>query len=329
MSKRLNGCVLLGLVAMSFAAVGCLETGGGKDTIQVSYDRKAEIEIPAKVKSLGINKFTAESGNKWGEVASDKLTAAMEVVNRKYSRYTLVDRAGLKKILDERDLQTAFGSPEAAAKNAGALKTVDAIIYGSVKASADERQATKTTFDLATQRPKTVEYTKLYCQAIVNFTMVDVGSGATLATLTTTENYDSDKDEKKSALAMFTKGDGLKPADQCLDALVDRAVNKFVAKISPHSNSFSEKLAKGKSPQVKAGNTLAVQGDYSGALEYYVAAIGSRPEDDGAAFNAGLMYECKGDFAKAAEYYGKAFGLNNDVRYARARSRVSNAGAAN
>lgn len=319
-----KACFSTGLIAASLLLVLGCDNGGG-NTVTISYARPAEMEVPPKIKNLAVNEFDGDdsSSKQWGQVASDKICTSMEQANIKSGRYKLVDRRGLKKILDERDLQTAFGNPQSAAKHAGKLNSVDAIIYGNVKVSAEEKDATRTSFSISSQRPETVHYTKLYCQVIVSFTMVDVATGATLATMSTTENYDSDKDGgKKSPLAMIAGSGGLKPSDEVLAMLIDRTVAKFVAKVSPHEENFVEKLAGGKSKSVKTGNTLAVSGDFEAALEQYLKASQERPDDDGALFNAGLMHERTGQFAKALKCYEGAFALKNEAKYAQARMRV-------
>ena len=329
MNRRFS-LLIAGLASIVLFTIGCVGEDGGSgkskgQTIKITYDRPPEIQISEKIKHLAVQEFAGEQDHenaKWAQISSDKLSSALEQENIKQRRFDLVDRQGLKKILDERDLQTAFSNPEQAAKHAGALKTVDAIIYGSVRVDAQERTASRMTIDFANQRPKKEEYTKLYCQAIVNFTMVDVASGTTLATMSTTENYDSDKDEKKGGLSRFLGGGGLKPSEQCVDMLLDRAVGKFIAKISPHTEAIEEKLAKCKSKAGNSGNRLALEDDYDGALEFYLRALKDEPADHGSMFNAGLMYEIKGDFVKALEFYSNALSEKDDQRYSRARARV-------
>ena len=198
--RRSSNVALAGVLAMSFWALGCGEDSS-KETIRVVYERQAKTEVPQRIHSLAVNEFSGDDrgSGQWGQVASDKLLADLEQSNRKANRYTLVDRMGLKKILDERDLQTAFSDPEKAASHAGKLKVVDAIIYGNVLASHEKIPTTKTKFDIASQSMKTVYYDKLCCQVIVKFTMVDVTNGSTLAMMSKTKTYDSDKDGPKQS----------------------------------------------------------------------------------------------------------------------------------
>jgi curli biogenesis system outer membrane secretion channel CsgG len=309
---------------MVFWALGCGEDSKG--TIQIVYERQAQRDVPQRIHQLAVNEFSGDnkSSDKWGQVASDKLLAVLEQSNRKANRFVLVDRMGLKKILDERDLQTAFSDPEKAASHAGKLKEVDAIIYGDVMASHEKVLASKMKLDIASQSMKNVSYYKLCCQVIVKFTMVDVTNGSTLATLSTTENYDSDKDSKLSKFAKILGQESAESYHEVMGVLVDKAVEKFVAYISPHEDSVNVRLANVKSQAARRGNALARNCDYDGALKEYVAGMQEQPDDDGAVFNAGLMCEAKHDMVNAAKYYERAFHARDDVRYAESLARVRN-----
>lgn len=323
--RRSSNVMLAGVLTMAFWALGCGEDSS-KETVRIVYERQAQREVPPAIHQLAVNEFSGDSqgSDKWGQVASDKLLSALEQSNRKANRFVLVDRTGLKKILDERDLQTAFSDPEKAAKHAGQLKVVDAIIYGDVMATHEKVLTSKMKFDMSSQSMRSVDYYKLCCQVIVKFTMVNITNGSTLATMSTTENYDSDKDAKQSTFAKIMGKESAESYHQVMGVLVDKCVEKFVAYISPHEECVVVKLAGVKSAAARRGNTLAGNGDYDGALNEYAAGIQEQPDDDGAIFNAGLMYEVKHDMANAAKYYERAFHARDDARYAMALARVRN-----
>ena len=191
-----------------------------------------------------------------GPLASDKLSGMLQDSDQKSNRYSLVDRQGLKKILEERDLQMAFSDPEQAARHAGKLKAVDAIIYGSILTTHEQVRTSKMSFDFSTQRPKTIYYNKLCCSVTVNFRMVDVTNGTMLATRPVTKAFDSDKDAKQSLFAKLMGKQDTPPDDQVLGTLIDKAVADFVAYISPREETVNARLAAVRSPRA-GGNTLA------------------------------------------------------------------------
>ena len=327
MNGRMIWTAMVSLGMLAAVLGGCGEdggSGGGKGGITLSYDRAPEYQIPEKIKHLAVQEFAGqgELDQRWASITSDKVMSKLDEANHKFDRYQLVDRNQLKAILAERDLQLAFSSPAEAAKHAGKLKAVDAIVYGDVKVGAQEQEATKTTIDFATRSPKTVTYTKLYCTAIVSITMVDLSNGKTLFKYTSPQQvFDSDKDQKKGFMDMI-KGSSLPPTEACLDILVSRCVDDFVAKISPTTVQVTERLAKCSSEQGKTGNDMASEGAYDEALTCYEQAIEADAADHGALFNAGLMCEAKGDLDKAADFYSRAISVKADKKYIHAKMRV-------
>jgi len=309
------------IVAPVLAAIcGCEDK-----PITITYDRPAEYEIPPTIRRIAIAEFggATATDKKFGNIAADQLASRLDAYNKKYQRYELVDRKRLKAILDEQDLQLAICDTDSAVQ-AGKIAKVDAVIYGNVSVSTKDEQASKMSFDFRTRRPKTVYYTKRYCMASVNFTMDDLRTSRTLATVTLTEEYDSDKDAKgaKIGKALGFAGSSLPPAEQILNRLIAECVDQFVRKISPHAVVETVKMERGASKIVQTGNKLARAGHYAEALDCYLRALKTNPGDDGAMFNAGLVYEATGKLDQAEQYYSRAFEIRDKEKYLIARRRV-------
>ena len=312
------------LFALTAALAGC----GEDQIIEIRYDRPAVYDVSAHVKRVAVAEFGGQTAEdkRWGEVASDKLVSLLDQTNRKFRRYELVDRKGLKAVMDERDLRLAISDTDSAGK-VGKLANVQAIIYGNVTAMHRDEHLTRQTFDISSRSMKTVPYVRRVCQATLNFTMVDVDTGKTIATLTPRRDYDSDKQTKGGAAA-FTKalgvgGDDTAAIDSTIDGMIDACVQEFVGKISPHEEAFKIALESGKSKFVDKGNSLAVEREYKDALAQYRKGISDQPKDAGALFNAGLMCEATGDFKSAEEYYAKALDLRDgEKKFIQARRRV-------
>ena len=313
-------CLGLFLTASLGALLGCEDK-----PITISYDCAPEYRIPTRIRRIGVAEFGGKTSEdrKFGNIAADHLASALDAYNKKYDRYELVDRKRLQAILDERDLQLAI-SDSASAGQVGKVAHVDAMIYGSVSVSSRDEQGSTISFDISTQRPKKVYYTKRYCMVSVNFTMDDISTSKTLTTVTLTREYDSDKDKKIKGIgkALGFSGNDLPPVDQIYGRLIQDCVGEFISKISPHTLTHTVKMERGKSKIVERGNKFARAGDYDEALECYMRALEISTQDDGAAFNAALMYEAKGDLQKAREYYSKAFELKDKEKYLTARNRV-------
>jgi len=309
------------------ATAGC-ET---KDKVELRYDRPAQYDMPANIRTLGIAEFGGKTtaDRKWGDIASDRLAAQLDTYNNKYHRYQLVDRKRLKAVLDEQDLQSAFSDSSQAVK-AGKIAKVDAMIYGSVTVTTRDEQATRTAFNPLSKSTREVTYIKRYVMTAVNFTVDTVDAGKTLASVAIMRDYDSDKQKESGSggLSGITKmvgiggGSSAEPADQVASRLIDECVQEFLTKISPHEVVVTEPLGKGKTDAVKTGNKLAMAKEYADALEAYNAAIAANGDDHEAVFNAGLMYEALGKLDKAWEMYDRAFKIKPQTQYVQARTRV-------
>lgn len=318
------------IVKVSLLAVGvtyaALTTGcNPKKKIELRYERPAAVQIPPQVRRLGIAEFGGKTpqDRKWGAIASDRLSAALAEQNRRHKRFELVDRLRLKAILDERDLQLAI-SDGASAGRAGKLADVHAMIYGTVRATASEERATRQVLDPLRMRTKTVAYTHRHCVVGVHFTMDDIATGKTLATASTSREYDSDKGT--SPLSRVSKVMGLGSDAGELDAIVvamiDECVAEFLSRISTHEVVVVEELQRGKSKVAGTGTKLAAAGDYAEALDCYQEGMKQKPDDHEVVFNIGVIHEAMGNLPEAEKFYDRAFRMEPKERYIRARKRV-------
>jgi len=306
---------LIGFFMAGIILSGC----GSPVAIEFRYNRPAEYQISQSIKRVAIAEFT---GNRqWGGIASDQVLSLLDRYNRKYHRYELVDRARLADILKQHDLNLAI-SDSAAAVQAGKIANVDAMIYGRVRVASRDEHTFRRVYDPISKRMKTVPHLRRYCRVALNFTLDDIQTSKVVATVSSMREYDSDKSGGHSFSSMMGFSKKIPPADKVIMHLINQCVHEFVNKISPHEYVVVEKLKRGKSKLVKAGNEFAAAGEFSTALKYYQDAIQIKPKDDGAMFNAGVICEAMGKMKEAAEYYSKAILVKPKRQYIRARRRV-------
>lgn len=326
MKQRVVHLSLIGTFLTCGLLGGCGDSGVA---IQIAYDRPAMYPIPADVKRLAVTEFGGRSpaDQRWGDYAADRLTGMLDALNKRYRRYELVNRKQLKGLLDERAAQMMLVSDPDSAQRVGKVARVDAMIFGTVSVLARDERAFKQVYDFNTKQNKMVPYLKRYAQAAVSFSMSDVNTTKTLATVTVSREYDSEK-QKKSGMDAFAEAMGgvtnqkLPPTEQVLNQLVDECVQEIVARISPHPVVFNEKLGKGKSEVVKTANKLAKAGEYGEALDLYKQGMEIKPDDVDAVFNAGVMLEAMGKRHEAEAMYDRAFKMKPKEQYVMARRRV-------
>ena len=318
MMRMFSRCAVLFLSGASlFLAIGC-ET----KPIAISYYRPAQYRIPPSVKKLAIVRFGGKgrTERKYGEIASDKLASVLNAYNEKFHRFELFDRKRVSALMDERDFQLSIAGTDEAVK-IGKIAKVDAMIYGTVYVVARDERRTKQYYDFNAKTYRTRHYTGRYASAAVTFTMDDVHTTKTLCTVAITNEYDSDKSQSSFATA-FGGDPKLLPVDQVIDVLIQRCVNQFIPKISPHLVYVNLRFESGKSKSVKEGNKFALEREFPDALELYRAGLAEKPEDDGAMFNIGACYEAMGKLDEARNYYDQAVKMKSNKKYIQARKRV-------
>jgi tetratricopeptide (TPR) repeat protein len=323
--RNMRKASLLVASLAGLALGGC--DGGGK-TFGLTYERAPQYEVPAGVKRLAVADFVGKTpkDKRSAELAADKLSSELDICNRKFKRYQLVDRRRLAEILNERDRQIAIADSSEAVR-IGKIADVQAMIYGSIQTDVQERSEMRPSMTIS-GRPTEKLHRKIVGLVVINFTLDDVGTGKTLVAKTFTRDYDSDKPKggqsgwAKVGSVLGVGGDSLPTHDQVVNGLIDEAVREFIVLISPHEVVIKEKLAGGDSKAVKDGNEYAGSKEYADALKCYLQGVKEKPNDHGAMFNAGLMYEAQRDFKNAELMYDKANSVKVDKKYIDARRRV-------
>lgn len=303
-------------------AFGACLLGGCKDKgkdITISYDRQPQYTISDKVKKVAVVQFGAKSGTeeKWGEIASDCLASVMDEYDKKFHRFTLIDRKRLQAIMEERDFQMSVVDTDQAVEF-GKIAMVDAMIYGTVYIDQVEKIEThNVSGPYGVSIPVKSEYRA--STAAVTFAMVDVQTTKTICSVTITRKYDS-KTMSKEEKQLYKKVE--KNLAAITQMLIDECVREFVGKISPHEVEVQLQLEAGKTQQVKDGNNFASEKEYKDAIDMYQSGLAEAPDDDGAMFNIGVCHEALGQLTDAETWYDKAIRVRPDPEYIRARKRV-------
>jgi tetratricopeptide (TPR) repeat protein len=311
--------LLLCLAILTLPLIGCKD----KRTIAIRYERPAQYQIPQSVHKVAIVEFgaTGRTEKKWGELAADDLASAMDALNQRYRRYVLIDRKRVAALMEERDFQMSVSSTDSAVRF-GEVAQVDAMIYGTVSCIHEDSHVRYEQYDYNLKRNVTRKRLRRIATVAVNFTMDDVHTHRTLCSFQTSWTYDSEE-----ALSTWDKMSGgtdskIPSASQIITRLIDKSIQQFVAKISPHQVTVKVQLDKGKSDYVEDGNEFAFAGEYRDAIAMYQQGLVEKPEDAWAYYNMGVCYEAMGELQKAEECYDRALGFKTEKEFIQARRRV-------
>ena len=297
-------------------------TAGESLSIEFSYTLPGRVAIPEGVKRLAVAPVIAVKGDgngTWADETSRMLAAALDAANRPLRRFEIIDLTSAAKAPAEPNDPIAYPSRALQrAKQAGA----HAVFRATVSFEAADEAATRQYFDVFSQTMKTKPYTKRSCRVTLDLQVDDVQTGRPLGKMTIAKAFDSDDPPGGMSKVMGLSSDSPPPLGDTLRQLLDSCVQDAVAGLGLRRVTVKERLEGGTTEAVRAGNKLAQAKDYAAALAAYKKALAADPDDDGAAFNAGLACEAMGDLQNAEKYYSLAAGTMSLDRYLRARNRV-------
>jgi len=157
--------------------------------------------------------------------------------------------------------------------------------------------------------------------AAVDYQLIDVRTGQTLAKDRTTASYSGELTDDRT---------GPTSRQKVLAKLVREAAIEAARKITPHQKRLDVRLAgatfgKGATA-IRQGNESAREGDWARAMEHWQAALAENPESDAAMYNLGVAYEAMSDFERAYQMYSAAAERSDEEMYQRALARVEQSG---
>ncbi|MDK1031748.1 MAG: CsgG/HfaB family protein [Planctomycetia bacterium] len=319
-------------IGLLLGLLGCamLSSCGGPKVI-IRYARAPEIAIPDAIKSIAIVELGGQraADRAYGEIAAAQL---QDMLSRS-PRFELVERSRLRGILMEQDLADAGITSATGAAKAGKVANVDAVIFGTVHVVVNDIRGTRQESYIdsyGNQRYRTIPTLVRNVSASVNVAMVDTTTARVYATRSETTNFSSSRNRlpgKRSWAEAFARKDDptkVPPADQIINYLLGRGVEKFFMAVCPHYIVYEVQLSGVDSDPGKLANDYAKAGNFIEATKLFAEAVAVNPEDDGAVFNLGVMKEMAGDLHAALKLYQQALKMKgkSDDKYMQAEVRV-------
>jgi len=291
-------------------------------TSQLSYDvLVAPEKFLVDVKTVAISDFTGNPIlakevannlssyiNKEERGASGKKTF---LKGAKTNIFQIVDRERLNQVLKEQRLGVSGVVDENNSVEVGKILGCDAIIYGDIKYSYDDKTDSRKRKD----KDDNIYY-EYYLNRTVTVTasmkITSAETGEILATFTTSRNnYSSLKKEKSRP-----SPSNLTPHLQLAEETCSFIAAEFVDYFTPRFTSYSFKLKKVKVKKYKKQAATADdwlnKGEVSKAYNIYNAIYENDKYNANIAYNLGVIYEIVGNYDEAFECYSAAYQLNSD-----------------
>lgn len=299
------------------AAGGC---GGTTRAVRFSYEEPPACELPASVGNLVVAEFRATSnGEDWGRVVSRRLAEALVRAELPHQvRIIDSEATGETRGADSQPVGRGRTVVDTSAAVAfGKAVGADAVVYGTISvAGPGQGTSAGRTTQQARGGPGTADGQA--CAVTVRFVIDEVAGARTLGSLSLCRRYDP----HDGASAGLLPGAALPTGEAVVEELIAQCVDGLVAWLCPQKVWVNAQLQVGRTRLVLDGNRLARGEEYAKALDLYLQGVKGSPGDDGAVFNAGLMYEALGQLDKAAEYYDRAAAMRPGEHTDQARRRL-------
>jgi hypothetical protein len=260
--------------------------------VRFSYEEPPVCEIPPSVGTLAVAEFRQAGGEGWGGEVTQRLTEALQRAKLPH-RVGIIQTQGLKAASHPAAGPVIVDTPSAVAW--GKAVGADAVAYGTVVVVSSGQ----TPPARASTRPAgRVQTEVLSCQVTVSLVIDEVPAGRTVASMAVSQRYPSQ--------GAGSPGPAAPSADAVVEELISQCIDRLVGRLCPQTVWVNERLQFGRTRLVLDGNGLARAGRFEKALDCYLRAAELSSGDDGAVFNAALMYEALDQLATAREFYERA-----------------------
>ncbi len=290
------------LLPLLLLSTGCFAT-------RVTVPRMAPAEI-----DVGGHKRLAIGGvsGRGGDQVAAALTSAVFATNR----FEVLDRASLKQLTKEQDLQISGRVSDDSAVSVGQLIGAAALLVGDMidysyneNLSTSERDCTPKN---SKKKQMCTDYTRTATAHVaVSLKVLDTETGKILAAKTL------DSGDERSANGRDTAPGTIGADGEMLSAAVKKIADTFANVIAPHTVNVEVELADdGDLPELERGNNYAKLGDWTKALGEYNAAAQRLPGDfskgDQAKvhYNLGVGYAYSGDLDHGLAELEQSFALD-------------------
>ncbi|MFH0983546.1 MAG: tetratricopeptide repeat protein [Planctomycetota bacterium] len=329
-------------VVLSCLAVWAAGCGGGseKATVAIEYMLNPSKGLPPGMNSVAVldAKVNEVTDTKWSEMAANYVQHLIQEANDKYgAQVQVADRKHTSSVMKEQDMAAAgmVESPKAGAvaKQLG----VQGLIMTEINVKVETHKGkgrTVSAMDMfgggghgwgaggggvQTTEAETVSRN---ITVQTDFKLVDAANQKNWDTQTRTYR-ESDKTKVSPFFGSSKTEAALTPRDEIIGAAVETGAREFVSKLVPCAVRYEVEVTSSGQENCVRGVKL-LRGDmYAEALSEFKAALVAKPEDDRAAFAAGVCCEAMGNFEQALSYYKQAMVSKDREEYQDAKKRIS------
>lgn len=335
---RSLACVMVS-ACMVMLAAGC--GGTEKAIVSISYVLEPSGELPPGLETVAI--LPAERGpatdEKWSDMTVSIMQHLIQEANEKYgSNLRIADRSETKKVFAEADMAAAGMSDAGRMGSQAKVLGVQAFILSKINVKVEKHKGKKRTVDgmsmmawggrhwgggggsVSTSEVETVSRNMT---VQTEFKLTDSATGKNWATLSPTPYRATEKTKASPFFGSSKTEAELTPRDQIIGTLVERGAREFCSKFVPCAVEYEVELKSSGQENCAEGVKYLRADMFEEAMSQFRMALAEAPDDDRAAFAAGVCSEATGDYDQALKYYKMAIMTKNKPEYLEAKKRIA------
>lgn len=304
--------------------------------VSISYVVEPSKGLPPGMNAVAImdSKVNTVTDRKWSELAANSIQARIQDANDKYgANLRIADRKHLAEGLAEQDLAAAGITSGSQPGAGGRVMEIRGIIESEINVKVATKRGSQSTISgfsgwgggrsggghIDTREVETVQRSITVQTA---FKLVDTVNNRNWITYSPAPYSRTDRTHTSILFGSSQTEAELTPRDEIIGAAVERGIREFVGKIVPCKLEYELEVESSPNENCVQGVRMLRAQAYAEALSYFRAAVAQGPNDDKAAYAAGVAAEASGQYQTALDYYRRAYGIRAAVRYKRARDRL-------
>jgi len=335
-------CSLACVVVSSFVVMLASGCGGSeRATVAIEYVLNPSVGLPPGMNSVAIldAKVNEVTDTKWSELGANYIQHLITESHELYGTdLQVADRKHTSSVMKEQDMaaagMVASANPGATAKQLN----VQGLIMTEINVKVETHKGKGRTISglsaaafgghgwgggggsVRTEEGETVSRN---ITVQTDFKLVDAATSKNWTTHSPKPYRQSDKTKISPFFGSSKTEASLTPRDEIIGAAVETGARQFVSKLIPCAVRYEVELRSSSQENCVQGIKY-VRGDmFAEAMSQFKMALAEDPDDDRAAFAAGVCCEAKGNFDEALKYYKLAAVAKNEPTYLEAKDRMA------
>ena len=337
-----SSCRLVVVALLSGVVVGAVGCGSAeRAAVEIEYALNPSKGLPPGMEKIAIldAQVNEVTDKKWSELAANYIQQLIQDSNERYgTNLRVADRKHTSSVLKEADMAAAGLTASVSPGKAAQLLSVQGIVMAEINVKVEKHKGKGRTIDALSMfggggrgyghgggsvRSSEVDKENRHITVQTDFKLVDSATSENWVTYSPKPYRQTDKTKVSPFFGSAKTEESMTPRDEIIGAAVEIGARQFVSKIIPCTVRYEIELE--SSGQENCAKGVAyLRGDMpEEALGQFKMALAEDPEDDRAAYAAGITCEMLGRYKDALNYYKKACVLENEPEYMNARKRMS------